>query len=110
MASAASAKSAVRRSRVKGGVKATTVAARPSARPTAKVTRPEATSHHRATAVHSAAGIGWDTPERLSSVAASAAEAVPASTPVVRTPSQPIRYGDRTLYEAVWIPPYQERL
>ncbi len=78
--------------------------------PSAKVTRPETTSHQRANVVHSTGSSGRLTFARITIMPATVAVAVPASTAVVRTPSPAMMYGDRMLYEAGCMPPYQDRL
>ncbi len=97
VASAPSPRTAASRARRSpaGGKSATgkTSATAPMAKtiPSAKVTRPEKRSAESARAVHSESSMGRWTRTRTSSQAATVAEAVVASTPVVRTPSQPIR-------------------
>src|SRR5882757_4706948 len=87
-----------------------TVATRPNSTPSANVTRPETMSHQRANTVHITGISGRFTPDRSTSAAANPADRVPATTAVVRTPSAAMTYGDRMLYEAGCIPPYQDRL
>ncbi len=81
-----------RRSRTSG-----TQAASANATPSAKVVRPEATSHHSAREASSAGHTGRRTPPRTISTAASQEAARPETTVTVRTPSAAIKYGDMTL-------------
>lgn len=79
--------------------------------PRPNVTRPDSALQRNAKtpAIEQASGLRTArTRTRISAV--SAADSVPATIIVLRTPSSDIRYGDTTLYETGCIPPYQARL
>ncbi len=69
----------------------------PTATPSAKVVRPEATLHHRASAARTAGTRACGTSLRTKRSAISQVPAIPAATDTARTPKKAIKYEEKTL-------------